>query len=98
MISWNEFSENSHVEPSENYGTLYLDVLYELRGTPPPNPPSAADSSEADETLAMLYRYWPNVLLLLGFPTRIDGTAGLIRRRGRGRLSAIQSHGEGSTP
>jgi hypothetical protein len=27
LISWNEFSENSHVEPSENYGHAALDVL-----------------------------------------------------------------------
>ncbi|GAA1767835.1 endo-1,3-alpha-glucanase family glycosylhydrolase [Agromyces humatus] len=30
LISWNEFSENSHVEPSETYGTQSLDVLGEL--------------------------------------------------------------------
>jgi hypothetical protein len=27
LISWNEFSENTHVEPSENYGTTALDSL-----------------------------------------------------------------------
>jgi hypothetical protein len=27
LISWNEFSENTHIEPSENYGTRALDVL-----------------------------------------------------------------------
>jgi hypothetical protein len=27
IISWNEFSENSHVEPSQRYGLRYLDVL-----------------------------------------------------------------------
>jgi hypothetical protein len=32
LISWNEFSENSHVEPSEKYGSRYLDVLREIRG------------------------------------------------------------------
>lgn len=31
LISWNEFSENSHVEPSVNHGTRYLEVLAELR-------------------------------------------------------------------
>lgn len=31
LISWNEFSENSHVEPSRDFGTRYLDVLRELR-------------------------------------------------------------------
>ena len=27
LISWNEFSENSHIEPSQLYGTTALDVL-----------------------------------------------------------------------
>lgn len=31
LISWNEFSENSHIEPSQNYGHLYLRVLRETR-------------------------------------------------------------------
>ena len=31
LISWNEFSENSHIEPSQNYGDLYLKVLGETR-------------------------------------------------------------------
>ncbi len=27
LISWNEFSENSHIEPSEQFGNLYLEEL-----------------------------------------------------------------------
>jgi glycosyl hydrolase family 99 len=27
LISWNEFSENSHIEPSQSHGNLYLKVL-----------------------------------------------------------------------
>lgn len=27
IISWNEFSENSYIEPSRKYGTTYLDIL-----------------------------------------------------------------------
>jgi hypothetical protein len=30
IISWNEFSENSYVEPSRKYGTTYLDILADL--------------------------------------------------------------------
>jgi hypothetical protein len=33
LISWNEFSENSHVEPSRNNGTRALDVLADRNGT-----------------------------------------------------------------
>jgi len=31
LISWNEFSENSHIEPSKNYGSRYLEVLADIR-------------------------------------------------------------------
>jgi len=31
LISWNEFSENSHIEPSQNYGRVYLKVLADTR-------------------------------------------------------------------
>ena len=33
LISWNEFSENTHVEPSRNYDGTALDVLADVRGT-----------------------------------------------------------------
>jgi hypothetical protein len=34
LISWNEYSENTHVEPSEEFGNRYLDVLGELVDSP----------------------------------------------------------------
>jgi hypothetical protein len=36
IISWNEFSENSHIEPSKKYGNQYLDVLSQIQTTSPP--------------------------------------------------------------
>jgi Glycosyl hydrolase family 99 len=33
LISWNEFSENTHVEPSENHGGTALEVLADVRGS-----------------------------------------------------------------
>jgi hypothetical protein len=34
IISWNEFSENSYIEPSQKYGTQYLDILSQIQNTP----------------------------------------------------------------
>jgi Glycosyl hydrolase family 99 len=36
LISWNEFSENSHIEPSVNYGNHYLEVLTDIRDAASP--------------------------------------------------------------
>jgi hypothetical protein len=33
LISWNEFSENSHIEPSEKYDHQYLEVLTKINST-----------------------------------------------------------------
>jgi hypothetical protein len=49
LISWNEFSENSFVEPSQNLGTHYLDVLTGIlnpaaaQTAGPPSPAAPAD-------------------------------------------------------
>jgi len=51
LISWNEFSENSHVEPSRNFGTRYLEVIAELQGGQVPEIPGF-DSDEPAETVA----------------------------------------------
>ena len=36
IISWNEFSENSYIEPSKAYGAKYLDILSEVNHLPTP--------------------------------------------------------------
>jgi hypothetical protein len=48
VISWNEFSENTHIEPSTAFGTRYLDVLRTLTGSPSP-PAGELDSSAPQE-------------------------------------------------
>ncbi len=50
IISWNEFSENSHIEPSENYGDRYLKVLADIRNVPAPVIRDF-DSSEPGDTV-----------------------------------------------
>lgn len=50
VISWNEFSENSHIEPSENYDDRYLQVLHNINSTIIP-PVNNFDSSEPGNTI-----------------------------------------------
>jgi hypothetical protein len=38
IISWNEYSENSQIEPSQSFGSLYLDVTRELTGASTSSP------------------------------------------------------------
>ncbi len=45
LISWNEFSENTHIEPSRNYGRDSLDVLANFNSLPSPEV-AEFDSSE----------------------------------------------------
>jgi Calcineurin-like phosphoesterase/Glycosyl hydrolase family 99/Iron/zinc purple acid phosphatase-like protein C len=47
LISWNEFSENTHVEPSERYGSSALQELTSLvRGPTVQVPPAIEDSDD----------------------------------------------------
>ena len=76
LISWNEFSENSYVEPSKNYGYQSLDVLRQLRAVP-----AAPAGSPA---LVTSFSPWPNVLRLLAFAlTLVLGVAALLYLRRR---------------
>jgi hypothetical protein len=53
LISWNEFSENSYVEPSHLYAGRYLQVLSDIHHLPPPAVDllgSTADESPAGAT------------------------------------------------
>jgi len=49
IISWNEFSENSYIEPSQKYGSQYLDLLSQIDHMPLPNIGSF-DSSDPSTT------------------------------------------------
>lgn len=45
LISWNEFSENTYIEPSMRYGRTYLDLTAQLVSARAPVPATAVDSS-----------------------------------------------------
>ncbi len=49
IISWNEFSENSYIEPSLTYGTEYLKLLRDINHLPAPTL-GEFDSSEPNGT------------------------------------------------
>ena len=85
LISWNEFSENSYVEPSKNYGYQSLDVLKQLR------PVSASPASSPAPVTS--FSPWPNIVRLLAFALALLlGVTALIYLRRR------QSHREQRHP
>jgi hypothetical protein len=84
LISWNEFSENTYVEPSKKFGHRYLDVLAELRHTNVPVPSSAVDSS-AQPVPTEPGREFPTVALLIGLPVLLIVGLTLFGRRLRRR-------------
>lgn len=94
LISWNEFSENTYVEPSEKFGDRYLSVLRDLRDVRVPAPTLGMDSSEAPLGGARAagdawVRYWP-LILIVGFPVLlVVGLAAATRGRRRVRASSM---------
>lgn len=88
LISWNEFSENTYVEPSVNYGHRYLGLLRQLRDTrvPPlagPSVPSDIGTMRPGARTPPL-GYFGNLLRLAGFPVALVITVtflGYARRR-----------------
>ncbi len=78
LISWNEFTENSHVEPSRSHGDTALRAVADLRGATPPSPLSAVDSSDPAPGTHDASRV-VSVLILVGGA----GTLALLVRRRR---------------
>lgn len=55
IISWNEFSENTHIEPSQEFGSQYLNILSEINHLPPPQIGEFDSSEPAAEYKEVLY-------------------------------------------
>jgi hypothetical protein len=88
LISWNEFSENSYVEPSARYGYQALGVLRQLRGTSVPAPSGPAAPSDTGGRVAggaaAATPGWPSVLRASVFTLAliaVAGAIGIVRRR-----------------
>ncbi len=81
VISWNEFSENTYVEPSRAYGSTALEVIADVRGTRPPDVSSFDSDASGTSTAPLGISY--------GIVGLVAGCAGLfalttiVRRRRR---------------
>jgi glycosyl hydrolase family 99 len=90
LISWNEFSENTHVEPSVRYRYQSLNTLRQLRSTSVPAPAGPAAPSDEGSgrpgSTASTAVYVGNLLRLAGFPVVLVAAVALLaytRRRAR---------------
>ena len=89
LISWNEFSENSYVEPSKEFGYQSLDALQQLRGTE--HTPAAAPAVKSPFSL------WPNVLRLLVFTFTLIAVVAVLTYLRR-RTSRRRRHSQAVSP
>jgi hypothetical protein len=87
LISWNEFSENSYVEPSQKFGRRYLDVLRDIRTTAAPNVENLDSSAPGD-----IQPRIDTLLPLVGLAALLIGSIAVIvwrrwRRKDSGSMS-----------
>jgi hypothetical protein len=81
IISWNEFSENSYIEPSQAYGSKYLDILSTINHLPSPTI-GEFDSSEPAATFPEAIP-WSRTIALGGLSSVILAGIIIIFRRKR---------------
>jgi hypothetical protein len=79
LISWNEFSENTHVEPSQRYGRQALQTLADVRGT------HLTAVDDLDSSAPPQQKSWgpPALVVVLGFVILLVPGLILLRRRAR---------------
>ena len=79
LISWNEFSENTHIEPSLEYGNESLQVVADLTGAPRPTAvdfDSSAPQGPRDQESGLI-----RFVLLIGFALMVAASMFVVRRR-----------------
>jgi hypothetical protein len=83
LISWNEFSENTYVEPSDQFGDRYLTVLRQLvQGEPAIEPPAEeADTGDSSSSSGSAGDFVINLILLTVFATGLLTVVGILARR-----------------
>jgi MYXO-CTERM domain-containing protein len=80
IISWNEFSENTHIEPSERYGDRYLEITSDALGAGFRSK-AELDSSDSPPRAATGIRYGTPLLIGLLTLAVVVGAAAIRRRR-----------------
>jgi hypothetical protein len=78
LISWNEFSENSQIEPSVRYGSTYLRVVADLLEAPPTSIPDFDSSAPAGRASGS-----SSIVALSGLALLLLISVAIIARRGR---------------
>jgi hypothetical protein len=75
LISWNEFSENSYIEPSKEYGHFYLDAVAALRDA---NVPVGQLDQDSSSSGGVSDGHLPDGLVLAGLAGLFVGLVGLL--------------------
>jgi glycosyl hydrolase family 99 len=93
VISWNEFSENSHIEPSRSYGPRYLQELADILGA------DLKIEGDFDSSEAPSRQFSYTIPLLIGLLLVFAAGAGAVlwrrqfRKVGNGPSAASQGEG-----
>jgi hypothetical protein len=77
VISWNEFSENTHLEPSRSFGTRYLEVLSQLRGGSPDPKLLQEFAPETDRLVVRSVPALPDLRFLLNGKSFLSNAEGV---------------------
>lgn len=93
LISWNEFSENTHVEPSTAFGNRYLDVLTGLTDSPAAAAAPAAAQDSSDDAAGSAASDPPLRLAGLGLVTLAVALGLLVALRARTARAAGRAAG-----
>jgi Glycosyl hydrolase family 99 len=86
LISWNEFSENSHVEPSEMYGRRALEVLADIASGRPPEIPDLDSSEPNPGIISRIQNEMLSRALALGLVIALLIASGVAISRRRGAV------------
>jgi len=90
IISWNEFSENTHIEPSRQHGSRYLDIVADLAGGTAAGTAIEFDSSDPGGRVSERLGIIARIAMLVAFVAGIvlsGAVAQRARNRRRGRTA-----------